>query len=66
MAFQLQGMMSFAAEFIDAQPVKMTLINAHGKLGHMSFQKKKQVANQLGWMLTGSGKVCKACAEGKA
>jgi hypothetical protein len=50
----------------DAQPVKMTLIDAHRKLGHMSFQKTKQVANQLGWILTGSSKVCKACAEGKA
>jgi hypothetical protein len=56
----------FCSGILDAQPVKMTLINAHGKLGHMSFQKTKQVANQLGWMLTGSGKVCKACAEGKA
>jgi hypothetical protein len=51
---------------LDAQPVKMTLINAHKKLGHMSFPKTKQVANQLGWILTGSSKVCKVCAEGKA
>jgi hypothetical protein len=56
----------FCGRILDAQPVKMTLIDAHGKLGHMSFQKTKQVANQLGWILTGSSKVCKACAEGKA
>jgi hypothetical protein len=56
----------FCGGILDAQPVKMTLIDAHKKLGHMSFLKTKQVANQLGWILTGSSKVCKACVEGKA
>jgi GAG-pre-integrase domain len=61
MAFELQGMMNFAAEF-----KKPDLSEAHRQLGHMSFQKTKQIAKQLGWLLTGSNEVCKACAEGKA
>jgi hypothetical protein len=48
----------FCGGILDAQPVKMTLIDAHGKLGHMSFPKTKQISNQLGWVLTGSSKVC--------
>jgi hypothetical protein len=56
----------FCGGILNAQPVKMTVIDAHKKLGHMSFPKTKQVANQLGWILTGSSEVCKACAEGKA
>jgi hypothetical protein len=56
----------FCGGILDAQPVKMTLIDALRKLGHMSFLKTKQVANQLSWILTGSSEVCKACAEGKA
>jgi hypothetical protein len=37
----------FCGGILDAQPVKMTLINAHEKLGHMSFPKTKQVENQM-------------------
>jgi hypothetical protein len=41
----------FCGGILDTQLVKMTLIDAHKKLGHMSFSKTKQVANQLGWIL---------------
>jgi hypothetical protein len=56
----------FCGGIQDTGPVKMTLNEAHGKLGHMSFRKTKQIAKQLGWSLTGSNEVCEACAEGKA
>jgi hypothetical protein len=42
----------------------MTLINAHGKFGHV-FSEDKTSCRSIG-ILTGSGKVCKACAEWKA
>jgi hypothetical protein len=42
----------FCGRILDAQPVKMTLIDAHGKLGHMSFLKAKQVEiNWVGYLL---------------
>jgi hypothetical protein len=46
--------------------LKMTVMEAHYKRGHQGMQAVKNVANSLGWMLTGKEDVCKACAEGKA
>jgi hypothetical protein len=46
--------------------VKMSVDEAHCKLGHMLIQATKAVANTLNWKLTGATEVCKACAEGKA
>jgi GAG-pre-integrase domain len=45
---------------------KMTVMEAHYKLGHLGMQAVKNVADSLGWRLTGKEAVCELCAEGKA
>jgi hypothetical protein len=55
----------FCGGIQDTGSVRMTLSKAHGKLGHISFQKNKTNCKSMGWTLTGSVKVCEACAEGK-
>jgi hypothetical protein len=42
---------------------KMSFINVHCKLGHMSYSKTKQISKNLGWTLTNEESICKVCAE---
>jgi len=50
----------------DLATAKMTTNQAHRILGHMSNERTKQVAMQLGWKLTEAFVTCEACAIGKA
>jgi Reverse transcriptase (RNA-dependent DNA polymerase)/Zinc knuckle len=50
----------------DVNPVTMTVQQAHNKLGHISFEKTKKIAKQMGWILTNNVTICYACAEAKA
>jgi hypothetical protein len=47
--------------------VKMSLVQAHDKLGHMSEDATRKTAKQLGWHMT-SGHIhpCESCTVGKA
>jgi hypothetical protein len=45
---------------------KLTLLEAHDKLGHIGNQATRVTASHLGWVLTDNGVVCESCAEGKA
>ena len=52
---------------VDGQAeVKITEIQAHQKLGHMSMARTRQIASMLQWKLTDKMGVCASCAEGKA
>ena len=44
---------------------KMTVSDAHGRLGHLSQLKTIETAKNLGWELQGSMKRCEDCAIGK-
>jgi hypothetical protein len=45
---------------------KMSYLEAHAKLGHVSTAETKRIGKLLGWVLTGEEERCKACAIGKA
>jgi GAG-pre-integrase domain len=46
---------------------KMTIKQAHDKLGHCNEEVMRKIAKQLGWELSpGSLGVCEACTIGKA
>ena len=50
-----------------AEVTKMTVMQAHQKLGHINEDMTRKVAKSLGWELTkGSLGVCEACSVGKA
>jgi hypothetical protein len=42
----------FRWNILDDRPVKITVIEIHNKLGHMSFQQTKQDVKELRWILT--------------
>ena len=45
----------------------MSLLQAHEKLGHINACATVQIADSLGWVLTGDRKInCASCAAGKA
>ena len=47
--------------------VKLTVRQAHEKLGHINEQAIKDISKDLGWVLTNTGKLnCVAFAAGKA
>ena len=46
---------------------KMSVLQAHEKLGHINARATVQIANSLGWILTGNRTInCSSCAAGKA
>ena len=46
---------------------KMSVLQAHKKLGHINAWATVQIADSLGWTLTGNGTInCASCAAGKA
>jgi hypothetical protein len=50
-----------------AKDVKMTIKQAHDKLGHSSEDNTRKTAKQLGWEITpGTLRPCESCAAGKA
>jgi hypothetical protein len=50
----------------DINPVTTTVKQAHYKLGPISFEKTKQIAKQMGWILIDNISICYACAEAQA
>ena len=47
--------------------VKMSVQQAHEKLGHINKRAMKEIAKNLGWLLTDNQLLdCAACAAGKA
>ena len=46
---------------------KMSVLQAHEKLGHINARATVQIADSLGWILTGNQTInCASCATGKA
>ena len=46
---------------------KMSVLQAHEKLGHINVRSTVQIAESLGWVLTGNQTInCASCAAGKA
>jgi hypothetical protein len=48
------------------KPLKMTMQQAHDRLGHCNKDLTRSMAKQLNWEVTGTLKSCDACAAGKA
>jgi hypothetical protein len=49
-----------------AAMMKITIQQAHDKLGHCGVDATRSAAKQLEWEITGTMKPCEACAAGKA
>jgi len=50
----------------DEKKIKMTMQQAHERLGHCGGDVTRLAVKQLGWEVTGTQKPCDACAAGKA
>ena len=56
-----------AGTVTDSKPMKLTIQQAHDRLGHCSEDATRKTAKYRGWEITkGSMKPCQSCAAGKA
>jgi len=51
---------------IESTAPKMTYLEAHSKLGHVSVNETKRISKSLGWTITNEDQRCQDCAMGKA